>query len=116
MVDETDYFIRLILSPEDLEKEVYSKPVKKIELETVIENDSGKIFTPCIYGISENFEFKQGKNIEISQIISFRGRFTEQAKKGDAVKVRGTLEKVRLPNETKYRVVLGDEGDLLLPI
>lgn len=116
LVDETDYFIRLILSPENLEKEEYSKPVKKIELEAVIENDSRKIFTPCIYDISENFEFKQGKNIEISQIISFRGRFTEQANKGDLVKIRGTLEKVRLPNKKKYRVVLGDEGDLLLPI
>jgi predicted nucleotidyltransferase len=116
ILDETDYFIRLILSPEDFEKEEYSKPVKKIELETVIENDSRKIFTPCIYNISEKFELKQGKNIEISQIISFRGRFTEQANKGDTVKIRGTLEKVRLQNENKYRIVLGDEGDLLLPI
>ena len=85
-------------------------------MEAIIKNDSRKIFTPCIYDISENYELKQGKNIEISQIISFRGKFTEQANKGDTVKIRGTLEKVRLPNENKYRVVLGDEGDLLLPI
>jgi predicted nucleotidyltransferase len=116
VMDETDYFIRLIWIPEEMKQEEYSKPIKKIDLEAIIQNDSQKIFTPCIYEISENFELKQGEKIEISQIISFRGKFTEQVKKGDSVKIRGTLEKVRLPNEKKYRLVLGDKEDLLLPI
>jgi predicted nucleotidyltransferase len=116
ITQETDYFIRLIWQPKNLLNEKYSKPLKKIELTTKIKSDKFNFFTPCIYGIREDYSYNDEKNVEISQIISFRGRFTEQAWKGDTVKVRGTLEKVSSYNKLSYRLVLGDDEDYLLPI
>ena len=48
--------------------------------------------------------------------MSFRGKFTEQAKEGDVVEARGTLEEVEYSDRAIYRVILGGRGDHLVPI
>jgi predicted nucleotidyltransferase len=53
----------------------------------------------------------------VTELMSFRGKFTEQTKKGDLVEFRGTLEEVKQVNQKKYfRVILGGTGDYLIPV
>jgi predicted nucleotidyltransferase len=54
---------------------------------------------------------------ELREVYSFRGRFCEQAKTGDIIRVSGKLEKVTdLNGEYWFRVVVGgDRGDYIVP-
>jgi len=55
--------------------------------------------------ISKDFNIK-----EITEISSFRGRFSEQAKDGELVLVEGKLEEVCYRNqENYYRILLSDQ-------
>jgi predicted nucleotidyltransferase len=51
-----------------------------------------------------------------TQLLSYRGKFTEQAEKGDLVGVRGTLEEVVIRGERSFRVILGRKGDYMIPL
>ena len=51
-----------------------------------------------------------------SQLLSYRGKFTEQAVKGDRVEVRGTLEEVVIEGQRLFRVILGRKGDYMIKL
>ncbi len=42
------------------------------------------------------------------EVISFRGRFTEQASQGERILARGRLERVRSEGSEYYRLVVGE--------
>jgi predicted nucleotidyltransferase len=44
----------------------------------------------------------------LKQIISYRGRFCEQAKIGEEIIAQGRIEKVSLKNEEYYQLVIGE--------
>ena len=52
---------------------------------------------------------------QVSEAVSYRGKFTEQALAGERVEIRGTLEKVRGP-DGRLRVVLGGARDYMIPL
>lgn len=103
-VDGVDYFIRLLVDDDDST----SIPLKKVIIRGTITDSSKSIYTPCTYSISD-----ESSEHNITELKSYRGKFTEQVKKGDHVQVRGTLEKV---NDDYYRVILGGAGDYLVPV
>lgn len=107
-VDGIDYFIRLVNPNYVFEKS--SRPLGIVELKARIINDDESIFTPCRY-IIKTLDQKQ----EISELLSYRGKFTEQAKRGEIVKVRGSLEEADFPDVKLLRVVLGRPDDYLVP-
>jgi hypothetical protein len=114
-VEERDYFIRLIPKIDRL-KEKKSKPLKKTRVKGVISDDMYSIFTPCIYYLNDG-RTSNINEIDVSYLLSYRGRFTEQGVNCDEVMAYGTLEKViRNKNETEYRLIMGDKEDYLLPI
>lgn len=105
-INTTDYFIRLLLPEKDT---TTSTPIRKIKIKTMITSASDAIYTPCTYKITENKH-------HITELKSYRGKFTEQAKTGDQVELKGTLEKVTNGNQTWNRIILGQQGDYLIPI
>ena len=110
---QTEYFVRLINEPREAESS--SKPLHKITCRGIVSEDKDSIFTPCRYWLRE-LKFKDPKgSFDISELLSYRGKFTEQAKKDDFVEFRGTLEEYILNNKKRYRVVLGTQGDYLVP-
>ena len=113
-----DFFIRYIKSPKDWKGNFYDyqyKNVGRIKLKVDIIDSKDSIFTPCSYKINPIKILKSDikpntVNIkDINEINSFRGRFCEQARKGEKVFVEGKLEKVNFKNELEYfRILLSD--------
>jgi hypothetical protein len=114
-VDETDYFIRLVPSPQEYRREIKSKPLGKVTLNVKVLDAGMSIFTPCIYIVDDCSYVEPSSGPEVTQLASYRGRFTEQASEGQTVKVRGSLEEVTYPEETVHRVMLGDTMDYIVP-
>jgi predicted nucleotidyltransferase len=110
---EKEYFIRLIKIPT---YEEIAKPLKPVRGRAKIKEDGDSIFTPCTYKI-ENIEgFEEMDLPDITELWSLRGKFTEQAKKGDVVEFEGTIEEVTTYGEKKYRVALISDHDYLIPV
>ena len=112
--DERDYFIRLI--PETYNHSEASWPIRQIKLTATIGDDKEKIFTPCRYKLDTVHSITPEIEYMPSELISFRGKFTEQVSEGDLVEAKGTLEKVTSNQEVSFRVVLGGKGDYLVPL
>jgi len=115
IVRDRDYFIRLVKLPREVEREISSSPIAKIRLRGVVTSDRDSIFTPCTYEMSNSKILDSNKQYPVTEIVSFRGKFTEQSKKGDEIEARGTLEKAAYRDRTVFRVVLGQKGDYLVP-
>jgi predicted nucleotidyltransferase len=112
LINGVDYFIRLIVE----EEYSTSTPLSTITISANVTDSSHNIYTPCIYKIN-NVVIEDGcKQLEISELMSYRGKFTEQVKQGNMIQARGTLEKVFLENGSFYRLILGRSGDYLLTL
>ncbi|OGD52765.1 hypothetical protein A3K81_06695 [Candidatus Bathyarchaeota archaeon RBG_13_60_20] len=111
-VDGRDYFIRLLRPEPDAAP---SAPVGEAVFRARVTDSSCSIFTPCSYqlGMLEPVE-PEGLG-QVSEAVSYRGKFTEQALAGERVEIRGTLEKVRGP-DGRLRVVLGGARDYMIPL
>ena len=113
-----DFFIRYIKSPKDWKGNFYDyryRNLGRITLKADIIDSKDSIFTPCTYKIKSRKILKistRQNNININhikEINSFRGRFCEQAKKGEKVILEGKLEKVNFKEESAYfRILLSD--------
>ena len=110
---ETNYFIRFVKDrTEATEKygDVCYKNSGYARIEATIADASEALFTPCTYRIKD-VEVAEGPRFKtIQEIVSFRGRFCEQAMKGEAVVAQGKVEKVtRTRNGHEYyRLILGN--------
>jgi predicted nucleotidyltransferase len=115
-VDSRDYFFRLLRMPHEVEAEENSRPLGTVRLRATITNAEGAIYAPCSYRI-EDCEYLDSCELPIpSELMSFRGKFTEQAEDGDIIEARGTLEEAIIRGERSFRVVLGRKGDYLIPV
>ncbi len=105
------YFIRFLKDPQEIQEnygEIRYSAMGRATIEASIVDDQDAIFTPCRYGVS-GVKILDGPEIPIDEIVSFRGRFCEQACIGDAVVATGTVE--RLENSKgriHYRLLLGN--------
>jgi predicted nucleotidyltransferase len=110
----TDYFVRFVKDWDEVDEaygDVRYKNVGVAEIRATIEDDSEAIFTPCIFKIS-NTRVLDGPHVgDIEEIVSFRGRFCEQAKAGEEVVVRGKLEHVEEKKRGReyFRLLLGNQ-------
>jgi predicted nucleotidyltransferase len=116
------FFIRFLHDWSEVCEEYGDKvyePMGFCTIRAEVSDDSESIFTPCRYSVS-NVQFLSNVKInpaELREVYSFRGRFCEQAKTGDIIRVSGKLEKVTdLNGEYWFRVVVGgDRGDYIVP-
>lgn len=109
--NENDFFIRYIKNWDETNVKYgdYAYTNKGVvKLRGVISDDTEAIFTPCTYDLTD-VEVLEGFQVQqISEITSFRGRFCDQAVKGEQIEARGKLEKVVGQSNTYYRLLLGN--------
>jgi len=115
-VNGRDYFARLVKWPREVEPEIRSRPIGKARLKGFIVEAPDSIYTPCTYRVKDTVFIGTQFNYDVSELLSFRGKFTEQVIKGDYFEARGILEEVEYRNRTIHRIILGGSGDYLLPI
>jgi len=105
----TDYFIRCV-KEEDEGEESYGDreyyPAGRATVCATISDDSDCIFTPSTYHLVR--ARVTGRLRAPTQIVSFRGRFCEQAHTGEEIFARGTLERVVDKRSEAYRLVIGE--------
>jgi len=110
---QRDYFIRCVKEWNEISEQygsVHYEPVGEAKIRATIADDSQMIFTPCTYLIVD-VKTVEGKRVEpIREIVSFRGRFCEQARKGETIIACGKVERVQKLNEKEYfRLLLGNK-------
>ena len=116
-IGKTDFYIRLVKRPKEID-EWYGKnryyQLKKVEIIARVIDDKDSIFTPCTYKVNDVRILSGNSPYKIREIISFRGRFCEQAIRGEKVFARGTAEVV---NNSFIRVIVGEHfNDTLYPL
>jgi predicted nucleotidyltransferase len=110
----TDYFVRFIKDWEEVDEkygDIQYKNVGHAKIQAVVADDSESIFTPCRYVICDAV-FVEGPKVEpIREVASFRGRFCDQARKGDSIVAQGKVERVMNQKEgCEYlRLLIGNE-------
>ena len=106
------YFIRFLKELEET-GETYGSlcyfPEGKAEILATVTDDSDAIFTPCSYSLGD-VRYLNGSPVDdLREIVSYRGRFCEQARIGDVVRSYGTLERVQeRSGRTWHRLLLGN--------
>lgn len=115
---ERSYFVRFVKRPEEVGEQYGDPRYETLGPTTIrarVHDDRESIFTPCRYIIGEATSLEGGPIEDLCQIVSFRGRFADQAKTGDWILAHGGLELVvplRAPRFCRL-VVGGRPGDYL---
>jgi hypothetical protein len=111
LFERRGYFIRLVKGC--AEKEATYTPLGSAVIRARIRDDRDSIFTPCSY-LVDCLEWPvQGR---VEELVSFRGKFTEQAHTGELIKAQGKLEKIEEEKSSHLRLLLGDPDDYMIPI
>ncbi len=114
MYEDTDFFIRFVKDWNQVAEQygdICYKNAGYAKITATIADDEEALFTPCTYGI-ENVTIEEGAKLDpIKRIVSFRGRFCEQAQKDEAVTAQGKVEHVtdKRSGQMYYRVILGNQ-------
>jgi uncharacterized protein len=110
----TDYFIRFVKDwSEEGEQygDMHYKNSGYTKIAAKIEDNTDSLFTPCIYGLKDVEVVEGPKLSPIRQIVSFRGRFCEQAINNEAIEAQGKVELVtnKREGDEYYRLILGNK-------
>jgi len=106
-----DYFIRCIKDWKEVTEtygSIQYKPMGEATVNAIIADDSQMIFTPCSYRTEDVNVLKGQKQQAFQEIVSFRGRFCEQARKGERVIARGMVESLKGAGKEYFRLLLGN--------
>lgn len=109
-----DYFMRFVKDWREITAEYGALRYQNVgyaKIRAAVEMDSEAIFTPCTYKIRD-VETLEGASFPVEEICSFRGRFCEQARTGEAVVAQGKVERVidDVHNRAYHRVLLGNKA------
>lgn len=110
---DRDYFMRFVKDWNEINEQYGQISYRNIgcaELTATIADDEESIFTPCRYGLDEVRILKGTQTQDLTDIVSFRGRFCEQALKGETVIARGKVEAFRKAgvNHNSSRLLVGN--------
>ena len=111
-------FFRFVKLPSEIQRSYGDCHFETIETATIsarVTDDREAIFTPCRFGI-EDVTFLDGPAVgDLRDIVSFRGRFSDQAVSGEWIEARGSVERVMTHAGTVHRrlVVGGQPGDYI---
>ncbi len=108
-----DFFIRFVKDWNEVSEQygtIIYKPEGRARIKATVSDDAEAIFTPCTYKLA-NVTIIEGPNVEpIEEVVSFRGRFCEQAKRGETVIAEGKVERVQQEGKHEhYRLLLGNK-------
>ncbi|MBS7646384.1 MAG: hypothetical protein QXL91_00120 [Candidatus Bathyarchaeia archaeon] len=108
-----DFFIRFVKDFDEIDErygDVHYKNCGYAKIEALVVDDSEAIFTPCTYKI-EAVKIIEGPKLQpINEIVSFRGRFCEQARKSETIVAQGKIEHVTdcRSNSEHFRLLIGN--------
>ena len=109
---ERDYYVRCVKAWNEASERYGSVKYRRVgeaKLRATVVDDSEMIFTPCTYQI-EGTKILQGNCAESHrEIVSFRGRFCEQARKGEEIVASGTVESVKTEDAEHFRLIIGNK-------
>jgi predicted nucleotidyltransferase len=113
MFEGVDYFVRFVKDWSEADEQygdVRYKDSGYAKITATVVDDSEALFTPCTYRIEDTTVVEDAKLEPISEIASFRGRFCEQARTGEAVTAQGKVERVTnmKTGQEHYRIILGN--------
>ncbi len=118
---QTPYFIRFIKRERETERgrgagDTFYESLGKATIRFRVADDRDSIFTPCCYAVGEVSFLDGAGEADLREVVSFRGRFSDQARTGERAAARGSLERVVAHEGKVYHrlVVGGDAGDFLL--
>jgi predicted nucleotidyltransferase len=109
-----DYFVRFVKDWNEISEsygDIRYKNSGYARITATVVDDVEALFTPCTYKLESVTVVEGAKLSPISEIASFRGRFCEQAKKGEAVTAQGKVERVtnKKTGQKHYRIILGNK-------
>lgn len=91
-------FVRFVRRPEEAGErygERRYRPLNTLVLEATVSDASEAIYSPCRYELAAvRVLAGEAPDERIRQIVSHRGRFSDQARQGERVQARGRLEQV----------------------
>ena len=107
------FFIRFVKDLNEISEQYGSiiyKPEGNVRIKATVADDTESLFTPCTYKLA-NVQILEGPKIEhLEEIVSFRGRFCEHARNGEAVIAEGKLERVQQEGkDDHFRLLLGSQ-------
>lgn len=115
-----DYFVRCVKDWSEVEErygENVYYPMGRAMLQATIEDDKENILTPCRYRIKDVRVLKGRRKTPPVEIVSFRGRFCEQARRNEDIMAEGTLEKIVGKRGVIFRLVVGEHpSDYLMTL
>jgi predicted nucleotidyltransferase len=92
-----EYFIRFVQDPAEAGErygERTYRPAGRATIRARVTDDRQALFTPCRYAIAD-VQFLAGEPVtDLTEVVSFRGRFCEQAWMGETIVAAGKLERV----------------------
>jgi predicted nucleotidyltransferase len=114
-------FVRFVKQPKEYSErygERRYQAVGQSTLSAAVHDDSDAIFTPCRYGVRDAHIVRGPQIGAIREIVSFRGRFSDQLRTGEMARGSGIIEQVvNERNEGYHRLVVGGQaGDWLLAL
>ena len=107
----TDYFIRFVKNWSETNEQygdVCYKNSGYAKITAKIADSSDALFTPCTYKLKDVAVVEGPKLSPIEEIVSFRGRFCQQATVGEAVEAQGKAELVtnKKNSSEHYRLII----------
>lgn len=94
---ERPYFVRFVKRPSEVLDRYGDPRYETLGTSTVrarVTDHADAMFTPCRYAV-DHVEYLEGvRRASLREVVSFRGRFADQAKSGEWVLARGSLERV----------------------
>ena len=110
----TDYFIRFVKDWSETNEQYGDVCYKNSGYAKIIANiadGSDALFTPCIYKLKDVSVVEGPKLTRITEIVSFRGRFCEQATVDEKIEAQGKVELVTNNNSSNeyYRLIIGSK-------
>jgi len=106
-----DYFIRCVKNWGEITErygDAQYAPIGEYAVSAEVTGDEESLLTPCRYLIKHVEVLSGDSTCTPREVISFRGRFAEQAIRGERVLARGRLERVRSEGSEYYRLVVGE--------
>jgi uncharacterized protein len=110
----TDYFIRFVKDWSEINEQygdVRFKNSGDAKITAKISDSKDSLFTPCTYELSDVRVVEGPKLTPLQEIVSFRGRFCEQAINGERIEAQGKVELVtnKRSGAEYYRLILGNK-------
>jgi predicted nucleotidyltransferase len=106
-----EYFIRCVRDWREITERyghMHYRPTGQCTISAQILDDSESLMTPCRYLLKDVRVLAGIESRPPREVVSFRGRFAEQARAGDKVVARGRLEEARSVAARYYRLVIGE--------